>query len=151
MSAAFQIIPYPRGETISADNHFNEDFSVLCKHLRDRCGGKLLEVFPPEIHNPYPIGITLDSFQMMKAASATIHRGIQALVKNYFSDPRLCQGLLQLSPRAQEVLLSVQHLPYNVGSWRPDFLFPSDDLSSFKICGQQFAFSLSLVVFGLYN
>ena len=113
---------------------FKRDHVALCASLQDSCDGKLLEVYPPEIHNPYPIGVTLQSFTAMRDVSKIAHKGVSALVNNYFKDTRLCDGVLKLDERAVEVLRSVQHLPYNIGSWRPDILFPSDDLTGFKIC-----------------
>jgi len=129
--AATQILPYPLDEDI-VSLHYEEDHRELIKELERH--GRLLEVFPPQIHNPYPMGLTLSSFHLLKAVSEALHRGITALVKNYFLDERLHAGNLELSPRAVEILRAVEARPYNIGSWRPDYLFPADDVFSFRVC-----------------
>lgn len=128
--AAFHLVPYAIGEDIAA--RFEEDSEVLFRELSKH--GKLLEVFPTKVHNPYPIGITLQSFMSMKSASEALYRGIVALVTNWHKDHRLHSGYLNISDRAREVVALVQDRPYSIGSWRPDFLFPRSDVSSFQVC-----------------
>jgi len=134
-SAIQQIVPYPEGEDVAAI-HYARDAADLQASLTGRCEGQLLEVFPPSMHNPYPMGITLPSFNLMKEASSVLHRSIQVIVANYFKDPRLCEHALVLSERARQVLRKAEQQPYRVGSWRPDVLFPSDDPIGFRICGE---------------
>jgi hypothetical protein len=35
--------------------HFERDYRELIGLLRDSCSGLLLDIFPPEIHSPYPV------------------------------------------------------------------------------------------------
>jgi hypothetical protein len=132
MAAATHVIPYALDE--DPLEHYEEDARALLEVLRSSCDGLLLEVFQPEIHNPYPMGITLQLFLHMKRVMRVLHTALTAIVKSYLSDPRLHAGLLQVSDEAHALLKTVDHLPYNIGSWRPDFLFPKDKHDTFSIC-----------------
>ena len=128
--AATHCIPYALDADLVA--HYEADSRTLLEELKQH--GRLLEVFEPHVHNPWPMAITLQSFTRMKAASGAMHRGMIALVNNWAKDERLHKGYLRLSDRARQVLALVEDSPYQVGSWRPDFLFPASDAASFQVC-----------------
>jgi hypothetical protein len=132
MASLSQILPYAIDEDIS--EHYQEDHEKTIHILSQLYGGVLLEIYPSQIHNPYPIGITLSSFYMMKKVIEVIERAIVSIVKNYFNDHRIHEHYLRLSPQAQEILKKIESQEYSLGSWRPDILFPKHSLDSFVIC-----------------
>lgn len=131
-SSLSQILPYAIDEDLA--EHYEEDHKSTIDILAQLNDGVLLEIFPAEIHNPYPMGITLISFYLMKKVMEVIERGVISIVKNYFHDQRLHELYLPLSSQAQEILHKLQSKEYALGSWRPDILFPRDSVDSFVIC-----------------
>lgn len=105
----------------------------LCTQLTSS-SSKVLEVFPSEIHHPYPLALTTDLVDLFEEVSGAMFRGINAIVTNYFNDDRFYNRYLKLSTNGVNLLRHVQHLPFHIGSWRPDVLFP--DCSS-KCCNSQ--------------
>ena len=129
--AAAHIVPYAYDEDVSA--FFEEDSQTLLSAIESHCDG-LLDVFERDIHNPSPIGITLSSFLLMKKVTDVVQRAIGSVIKNYFRDSRLHSSVLRIPQRAQEIVKEVFDRPYCIGSWRPDILFPEDDLTNFVLC-----------------
>jgi len=132
MGTLSQIIPYSADADLS--QHFNDDFNSMLNALKHSCDGLLLDIYPPDIHNPYPIGIPLILFYQMKKVSKIIERGITAVVENYFTDRRLHESFLRLSEHARWLLKLVESQPYKIGSWRPDILFPDECSDKFVVC-----------------
>ena len=87
-SSILQIVPYDADVDVIENGSFDADYSVMCRSLEGCCDGQLLEVFPRAIHNPYPLGVTLQSFELMKQVTGVLKRGIHAVVDNYLKDPR---------------------------------------------------------------
>ena len=119
--AAAHIVPYAYDEDVPA--FFEENSQTLLGAIESHCDG-LLDVFERDIHNPYPIGITLSSFLLMKKVTDVVQRAIGSVIKNYFRDSRLHSSFLRIPQRAQEIVKEVFDRPYCIGSWRPDILFP---------------------------
>jgi hypothetical protein len=132
MTTLRQIIPY--GSEVDISEHYGKDYCEMIAELEKSCDGHLLETFPAEIHNPYPIGVTLNSFYIMKRVMGALHRGLQSVVEAYFDDPRLHSSLLCLPDNIVKVLETVKHRPYKIGSWRPDILFPDKSTDVFLVC-----------------
>jgi hypothetical protein len=114
-------------------NLFKEDRDVMTKTLEEQCGKQFMEVYPANIHHPYPIGITSSYFVKMKEVIDVMHYSIHALMNCYFDFPELSDCFLKLSPEIYYLLLSAKDLPYQIGSWRPDILFPQNS-DEFLIC-----------------
>lgn len=131
MTTLCQIIPY--GSEVNVSEHYADDYREMITELEKSCDGHLLETFPAEIHNPYPIGVTLNSFYIMKRVMSAVHRALQIIVEAYFDDSRL-HTLLSLTENSFEVLNTVKHRPYKIGSWRPDILLPDNSTDMFLIC-----------------
>ena len=132
MSSLVHLVPYTSDE--EAKKHFKQDHRTLIHLLESSFDGLFLDIYTPDIHSPYPIGITLHSFYRMRKISRVISKALCAIVTNYFKDERLCKSLLELSPDAQSLLSVMEGHPYNIGSWRPDLLFPIGCSDSFVIC-----------------
>lgn len=132
MSSLVHLVPYTSDE--EAREHFKQDHRTLIHLLESSFDGLFLDIYTPDIHSPYPIGITLSSFYRMRKISRVICKALHAIVTNYFKDERLCNSLLELSPDAQSLLSLMEGKPYSIGSWRPDLLFPVGSSDSFVIC-----------------
>lgn len=132
MSSVVHLVPYwSDGDAIK---HYATDHNKLIELLTSSYDGLFLNIYSPEIHSPYPIGITLRAFYKMREISHVISRALQAIVSNYFDDPRLCHLMLQLPPEATELLSQMKGRPYFIGSWRPDFLLPEGRGDDILIC-----------------
>ena len=135
------LVPYA---SVDAPRHYAADHDLMIQLLRSSYDGLFLSIYSPEIHSPYPLGITLNSFYRMRKVSRVLARAIHAIVTNYFKDERLHKSIMELSADAQYLLDQMAHLPYDIGSWRPDLLFPADtDPERFLICeiNARFAFN----------
>ena len=129
MTTIMQVVPCSSHQSLN----FAADFNEMITKLRS-CSGKLLDIFPPEIHNPYPIGITHNDFVIMKKVTSAVHRGLRAVINAYFLDSRLHAMTLNFPAPVMDVLRIIESQPYSIGSWRPDILFPQDGMGEFLIC-----------------
>jgi len=108
---------------------YTKHHDYLCKQLKSN-SSMLLKVFPSEIHHPYPLALTCNTIELIEEVTNAMVRGINAVVANYFNDDRFYNRYLKLPPNAVSLLRHVQELPYELGSWRPDMLFPDPNSKS---------------------
>jgi hypothetical protein len=68
MSCPFvHLVPYALAASeAELAEHYAQDAAALVAALAARPPRALLQVFPPDIHNPYPIGITLRAADDMR-------------------------------------------------------------------------------------
>lgn len=114
---------------------YEKDYKGMIRRLHNLYNSRFLEVFPPPIHNPYPLAITLSTMESMENVVQAMHRGILAIVQNYMSDPTLCEGYLPMDKKTMKILSDfyasstedrpLSKLYSDLGLWRPDVLFPS--------------------------
>jgi len=60
-----------------------------------------------------------------------LHEAIQKIVSNYFTDERI-SNIYQLDDELETILKEAESFPYNVGMYRPDFIFDTNGQP--KIC-----------------
>ncbi len=81
--------------------------------------------------NPYPMVISPKELLHQNRLQACLHRAIRAIVDHYQLDERL-RRLLSVPESVDFLLEEVQQKEYDIGSYRPDFLY--DTTGSIKIC-----------------
>lgn len=80
---------------------------------------------------PYPFVINRNSIDAMIRLSKTIEKAIKQVVLHFFKDNRI-QKIYSFPANYENALKEVSKLPYDIGSFRPDFVY--DKQGVIRIC-----------------
>lgn len=131
--------PAPMFQFMGAAKSYDRDLKALSALL----AGTQCHLEVPECQrNPYPFALSEQHVDEQGRWCALAHTAICKVVNNFFNDERLVGKQMQPSQDPQmrrmlDVLRNHATSEYtNIGSWRPDMLFPADETlgRSFEVC-----------------
>ncbi|KAK9710281.1 hypothetical protein K7432_008521 [Basidiobolus ranarum] len=121
----YQVLPSPY---VSHQEYCQEQRKLLIASDSD---------WPYSIHllaNPYPIFCPAHRMQEMKNLQSAIHEGLHLIIDSWWSEPEFYNAI-PVPAKLENVLKRLAiHRPYEVGSYRPDFLVPEDDNAPIQVC-----------------
>lgn len=101
--------------------------------------------------NPYPFYISPARLVELQQLHSALHIALLSIIKNWWSTPRY-QAAIPTSPKIERVLRSLaSRRPYAaVGSYRPDFLIPSQKDGPLSVCEINARFSFNGFIAGAH-
>lgn len=121
--------------------------SIINDHKEQEFYAKLSAQSTPEFNikssyfSTHCIEVPANYQQTWTKLSSILNKAFQGIVKSYFNND-LIRKIYGLSHDFERILRLVEHLPYNVGMYRPDFLIARHTLQP-KLCeiGARFPFN----------
>ena len=111
--------------------------AIFNAHMKQTSQRALLERFDLNLFSPYPFAIPTTTAKTLKDVVAVTHQALHGIVAAYFNNNAKVQAVLDLPPDQHAALLRLHRrrkatggTPYEIGSWRPDFLLANESSNS---------------------